>query len=145
LRPKSSRLARILSIDYGTKRTGLAVTDPLQIIPTGLDTVPTAELEAYLQDYLSREEVETIVVGEPFYPDGNPAQIHHMVVGLARKLRKLFPEVEVVMQDERFTSEEAKAVIRQSGARRKKRQDKGLVDKVSAVLILRDYLEQNRY
>ena len=138
-------MARILSIDYGTKRTGLAVTDPLQIIPTGLDTVPTAELEAYLQDYLSREEVETIVVGEPFYPDGNPAQIHHMVVGLARKLRKLFPEVEVVMQDERFTSEEAKAVIRQSGARRKKRQDKGLVDKVSAVLILRDYLEQNRY
>lgn len=138
-------MARILSIDYGTKRTGLAVTDPLQIIPTGLDTVPTAGLEAYLQDYLSREEVETIVVGEPFYPDGNPAQIHHMVVGLARKLRKLFPAVEVVMQDERFTSEEAKSVIRQSGARRKKRQDKGLVDKVSAVLILRDYLEQNRY
>jgi putative Holliday junction resolvase len=145
LRPKSLRLARILSIDYGTKRTGLAVTDPLQIIPTGLDTVPTAELEAYLQDYLNREEVEIIVVGEPLYPDGNPAQIHHMVVGLARKLRKLFPEVEVVMQDERFTSEEAKFVIRQSGARRKKRQDKGLVDKVSAVLILRDYLEQNRY
>jgi putative Holliday junction resolvase len=145
LRPKSLRLARILSIDYGTKRTGLAVTDPLQIIPTGLDTVPTAELEAYLQDYLNREEVEIIVVGEPLYPDGNPAQIHHMVVGLARKLRKLFPKVEVVMQDERFTSEEAKSVIRQSGARRKKRQDKGLVDKVSAVLILRDYLEQNRY
>jgi putative Holliday junction resolvase len=145
LRPKSLRLARILSIDYGTKRTGLAVTDPLQIIPTGLDTVPTSGLEAYLQDYLNREEVETIVVGEPLYPDGNPAQIHHMVVGLARKLRKLFPEVEVVMQDERFTSEEAKSVIRQSGARRKKRQDKGLVDKVSAVLILRDYLEQNRY
>lgn len=138
-------MARILSIDYGTKRTGLAVTDPLQIIPTGLDTVPTAELEAYLQDYLNREEVEIIVVGEPLYPDGNPAQIHHMVVGLARKLRKLFPTVEVVMQDERFTSEEAKFVIRQSGARRKKRQDKGLVDKVSAVLILRDYLEQNRY
>lgn len=145
MRPKSLRLARILSIDYGTKRTGLAVTDPLQIIPTGLDTVPTAELEAYLQDYLNREEVEIIVVGEPLYPDGNPAQIHHMVVGLARKLRKLFPTVEVVMQDERFTSEEAKFVIRQSGARRKKRQDKGLVDKVSAVLILRDYLEQNRY
>jgi len=121
------------------------VTDPLQIIPTGLDTVPTSELETYLQRYLALEEVETIVVGEPLYPDGNPAQIHHMVVGLTRKLRKLFPGVEVVMQDERFTSEEAKAIIRQSGARRKKRQDKALVDKVSAVLILRDYLEQNRY
>ncbi|MEQ8705021.1 MAG: Holliday junction resolvase RuvX [Phaeodactylibacter sp.] len=138
-------MARILSIDYGTKRTGLAVTDPLQIIPTGLDTVPTSELETYLQAYLAQEEVETIVVGEPLYPDGNPAQIHHMVVGLARKLRKLFPGVEVVMQDERFTSEEAKAVIRQSGARQKKRKDKALIDKVSAVLILRDYLEQNRY
>lgn len=138
-------MARILSIDYGTKRTGLAVTDPLQIIPTGLDTVPTSELETYLQQYLAREEVETIVVGEPLHPDGNPAQIHHMVVGLTRKLRKLFPGVEVVMQDERFTSEEAKAVIRQSGARRKKRRDKALIDKVSAVLILRDYLEQNRY
>lgn len=145
MRLKHTLLARILSIDYGTKRTGLAVTDPLQIIPTGLDTVPTSGLEDYLQKYLEREEVETIVVGEPFYPDGNPAQIHHMVVGLARKLRKLFPEVEVVMQDERFTSEEAKAVIRQSGARQKKRKDKALVDKVSAVLILRDYLEQNRY
>lgn len=145
MRLKTSTLARILSIDYGTKRTGLAVTDPLQIIPTGLDTVPTSELETYLQAYLAQEEVETIVVGEPLYPDGNPAQIHHMVVGLARKLRKLFPGVEVVMQDERFTSEEAKAVIRQSGARQKKRKDKALIDKVSAVLILRDYLEQNRY
>lgn len=145
LRLKILTLARILSIDYGTKRTGLAVTDPLQIIPTGLDTVPTNELEDFLKQYLSQEEVETIVLGEPLYPDGNPAQIHHMVVGFARKLRKLFPEVEVVMQDERFTSEEAKAVIRQSGARKKKRRDKALVDKVSATLILRDYLEQNRY
>lgn len=138
-------MARILSIDYGTKRTGLAVTDPLQIIPTGLDTVPTPELEAYLQKYLSEEEVETIVVGEPLHPDGNPAQIHHMVVGLVRKLRKLFPEVEVVTQDERYTSEEAKLIIRQSGIKKKKRRDKGLVDKVSAVIILQDYLELNRY
>ncbi len=121
------------------------MTDPLQIIPTGLDTVPTPELEAYLQKYLSEEEVETIVVGEPLHPDGNPAQIHHMVVGLVRKLRKLFPEVEVVTQDERYTSEEAKLIIRQSGTKKKKRRDKGLVDKVSAVIILRDYLELNRY
>lgn len=130
-----------MAIDYGTRRTGLAVTDPLQIVPSGLDTVATAEIFNFLERYLSEEPVETIVVGEPFHPDGQPAQIHHLVVGFVRKLRKLFPDVEVVMHDERFTSEDAKAVIRQSGTRKKKRRDKSLVDKVSAVLILKDYLE----
>ena len=137
-------MARILAIDYGTKRTGLAVTDPLQIIANGLDTVATSELEDYLQRYLEQEEVEAIVVGEPFYPDGNPAQIHHLVVGFVRRLKKLFPDIEVVTHDERFTSEEARQVILQSGARKKKRRDKSLVDKVSAVLILQDYLETKR-
>ena len=137
-------MARILAIDYGTKRTGLAVTDPLQIIANGLDTVATSELEDYLQRYLEQEEVEAIVVGEPFYPDGNPAQIHHLVVGFVRRLKKLFPDIEVVTHDERYTSEEAKQVILQSGAKKKKRRDKGLVDKVSAVLILQDYLETKR-
>ncbi|MCB0616881.1 MAG: Holliday junction resolvase RuvX [Lewinellaceae bacterium] len=137
-------MARILAIDYGTKRTGLAVTDPLQIIANGLDTVATKDLEAYLQQYMGQEEVETIVVGEPFYPDGNPAQIHHLVIGFARRLKKLFPNIAVVTHDESFTSEEAKQIILQSGARKKKRRDKGLVDKVSAVLILQDYLETKR-
>ncbi len=137
-------MARILAIDYGTKRCGLAVTDPLQIIPNGLDTVPTGELMAYLKQYMQEEEVETIVLGEPFYPDGNPAQIHHLVIGLSRQLKKAFPEQRIELQDERFTSEDAKSVIRQSGAKKKKRQDKGLVDKVSAVLILSEYLENNR-
>lgn len=138
-------MARILAIDYGTKRTGLAVTDPLQIIPTGLDTVPTQGLIEYLQRYLAQEAVETIVVGEPLYPDGQPAQIHHFVVGLVRRLRKLFPDVEVVTQDERYSSEEAKEIIRQSGAKKKKRQDKALIDKVSATIILRDYLASKSY
>lgn len=138
-------MARILAIDYGTKRTGLAVTDPLQIIPTGLDTVPTQGLIEYLQRYLAQEAVETIVVGEPLYPDGQPAQIHHFVVGLVRRLRKLFPGVEVVTQDERYSSEEAKEIIRQSGAKKKKRQDKALIDKVSATIILRDYLASKSY
>ena len=137
-------LARIIAIDYGTKRTGLAVTDPLQIIANGLDTVATKDLEEYLRQYLNQEEVETIVVGEPFYPDGNPAQIHPQVIGFVRKLKKLFPDIEVVTHDERYTSEEAKQVILQSGAKKKKRRDKGLVDKVSAVLILQDYLETIR-
>lgn len=137
-------MARILAIDYGTKRTGIAVTDPLQIIATGLETVPTAELLGYLEAYFNQEEVETIVVGEPMYPDGNPAQIAHLVVGLVRQLRKTYPTKEVVTWDERYTSEEAKRVIRESGARKKKRQDKALVDKISAVLILQDFMENRR-
>ncbi len=133
-------LARILAIDYGTKRTGLAVTDPLQLIATGLDTVPTADLLVYLQKYLAEEAVEKIVVGEPFYPDGNPAQMMPKVIELQEQLRKLFPEVAVVGQDERFSSEDAKKIILQSGAKKKQRRDKALVDKISAVLILQDYL-----
>jgi putative Holliday junction resolvase len=137
-------LTRILSIDYGTKKTGIAVSDPLQIIATGLDTVSTEVLLAYLADYFDREPVGTIVIGEPLHPDGNPAQIHHLVVGLKRKLEKLYPEKEVVFQDERYTSEEAKEIIRHSGVKKKKRRDKNLVDKVSAVLILQDYMESLR-
>ena len=133
-----------MAIDYGTKRTGLAVTDPLQIIANGLDTVPTSTIFDYLTDYLSKEEVETIVVGEPMHLDGNPAQIAPLVVGFVRKLKKLFPDLEVVTHDERFTSEEAKKIILMSGAKKKKRQDKALVDKVSAILILQDYLETRR-
>ncbi|MCG8327086.1 MAG: Holliday junction resolvase RuvX [Chitinophagales bacterium] len=137
-------MARILAIDYGTKRTGLAVTDPLQIIANGLDTVPTTDLLEYLSTYFQKEEVETIVLGEPLYPDGNPAQIHHLVIGFSRKLKKLYPDKEVVLHDERFTSEDAKRAILMSGAKRKKRQDKSLVDKISAVIILQDYMENTR-
>lgn len=137
-------MARILSIDYGTKRTGLAVSDPLQIIASGLDTVATNELFDYIKKYLEAEDVETIVVGDPKYPDGNPAQIAHLVLGFIRKLRKLYPDIEVVTQDERYTSEDAKRIILQSGVNKKKRRDKGLVDKISAVLILQDYMEENR-
>lgn len=138
-------MARILAIDFGTKKTGLAVSDPLQIIATGLDTIPTPGLIDFIQHYLQNEVVETIVLGEPLYPDGNPAQIHHLVVGLKRKLEKLYPNIPVIFQDERYTSQEAKIIIRNSGAKKKKRQDKNLVDKVSAVLILQDYMESECY
>lgn len=137
-------MSRILAIDYGTKRTGLAVSDPLQIIANPMDTIPTAGLLDFLKQYVEREEVEAIVVGEPLYPDGNPAQIHHLVVGFVRQLKKLFPGIEVVTHDERFTSEQAREVILQSGAGKKKRRDKSLVDKISAVLILQDYMESKR-
>lgn len=138
-------MARILAIDYGIKRTGLAVTDPLQIIANGLDTLPTERVLDFLQQYLSTETVETIVVGEPLHLDGNPAQIAPQVQAFVAKLQELFPTLPVVMQDERFTSADAKKIILQSGIKKKKRQDKSLVDKVSAVLILQEYLEKTRY
>ena len=130
-----------MGIDYGTKRTGIAVTDPLQLIASGLTTVPTGELFDFLADYFQNEEVEKVVVGEPLYPDGNPAQIAHLVVGFVRKLKKKYPELEVVMQDERYTSNAAKEIIMQTGLKKKKRRDKALVDKIAAALILEDYLK----
>lgn len=138
-------MARILAIDYGTKRTGIAVTDPLQIIANGLDTVPTEKLFDFLNKYLTAEEVETIVVGEPMHLDGSPAQIAPLIEKFKKKLTELFPAITVVSQDERFTSADAKQIILQSGAKKKKRRDKALVDKVSAILILQEYLEKTRY
>lgn len=134
-------MPRILSIDYGTRRIGIAVTDPLQLIGQGLTTVPTSAVFDFLKNYLREELVSTIVVGQPLYPDGNPAQIAPLVDTFVRKLRSEFKGIEVVLQDERYTSEEAKNYILQSGARRKKRRDKSLVDKVSASLILEAYMK----
>jgi len=133
-------VARILGIDYGTKRIGIAVTDPLQIIVNGLTTVATDDIFDFLQNYVKQEEVELIVVGEPMHEDGTPSQIAHLVVGFVRKLKKLFPEIKVDTQDERYTSREAKEIILRSGLGKKKRRDKKLIDEVSAVLILQDYL-----
>ena len=136
-------MSRIMGIDYGTKRTGIAVTDPLQIIASGLATIPTNEVFDFLSNYFREEEVEKIVVGEPMHKDGNPAQIAHMVVGFVRKLKKEFPDIEVVMHDERGTSVQAKEIILQSGIKQKKRRDKTLVDKIAAALILEDFLKNN--
>lgn len=135
-------MGRILAIDYGTKKTGLAVTDPLQIIASILETIPTTNLLDYIEKYCQEETVDKIIVGEPLYPDGNPAQIHHLVVGFVRKLQKKYPETPIILEDERFTSMEAKQIILQSGAKKRKRKDKTLVDKVSASLILRSYMER---
>ena len=134
-------MARIIAIDYGTKKTGLATTDPLQIICSPLTTVPTGELYDFLEKYIKDEEVEAIVVGEPLNTDGSPSQIAHFVVGLVRKLRKRYPDIPVHLQDERFTSQEARQIILQSGLKKKRRRDKTLVDKVSASLILQAFLD----
>ncbi len=131
---------RILSIDYGSKRTGLAVTDPLRIIATALETVPTADIFDYLKDYCRRETVSTIVVGEPLNTDGTPAQTHEMVSEFVAKIGVLFPEIEIETYDERFTSIIAKKRMLSMGLKKKDRRDKGLIDKISAVIILEDYL-----
>ena len=136
-------MARIIGIDYGTRRVGLAVTDPLQIIAGGLDTVPTETVIAYLKKYLETEEVERFVVGFPLHEDGSPAQIAPRVKSFVAELNQHFPDIEVIFEDERFTSKEAKKIILASGAKKKKRQNKALVDKISAVLILQSYMERH--
>ena len=136
-------MGRILAIDFGLKRTGIAVTDPLKIIASGLTTVPTTELEAFLKKYCAEEEVECFVVGLPLHPDGNPAQIAPQADAFAEQLRQLFPAKPVIRQDERYTSNEAKRIILASGAKKQKRRDKALVDKVAAALILEQYMQEN--
>lgn len=130
-----------MAIDYGTKKTGIAVTDPLQIIVGGLDTLPTSELMDFLVGYVGREEVSKIVIGYPYHPDGNPGQLAPVIEKLGERIGKKFPLIEIVFQDESFTTKQAKEIILQSGHKKKKRRDKSLVDKVSAILILQDYLK----
>ncbi|HFC01245.1 MAG TPA: Holliday junction resolvase RuvX, partial [Phaeodactylibacter sp.] len=100
----------------------------------------TPEIFDFLEKYIEEEEVECIVVGEPMHKDGNPAQIAHLIVGFIRKLEKLFPNIKIDRQDERFTSIEAREIILRSGLKKKQRRNKALVDEISAVLILQDYL-----
>ncbi len=134
-------MTRILAIDYGTKKVGLAVTDPLQIIVNGLATVATAELEDYVSTYTAAEPVSKIVLGYPRHPDGQPAQLAPQIEVVAQRLGQLLPQVQVVLHDESYTTKQAKRIIQRSGLKRKKRRDKKLVDKISAVLILQDYLQ----
>lgn len=135
---------RILSIDYGKKRTGLAVTDPMQIIAGGLTTVDTKQLLAYIVDYVKREPVETIVVGLPTQPNGQPSENQARVRSFTGELKKALPNVQVEFYDERFTSVMAHQAMLDSGIGRKRRQDKALVDEISATIILQNYLENKR-
>lgn len=138
-------MGRILAIDYGTKRTGIAVSDPLRIIAGGLETVETKQLEKWLAQYLAREEVSTIVVGKPMQPNGAPSETWRFVEPLVRRLKAAYPEKEVTLYDERFTSVLANRAIRESGIGKMARRDKALVDKVSATIILQDYMEHLNY
>lgn len=134
-------MARILSIDYGKKRTGLAVTDPLQIIPNGLATVDTSALFSFLSSYVGREEVERIVIGEPKQMNGEPSENYARVVQFVERWRKVFPNIPIELYDERFTSVLAHRTIIDSGIGRKARRNKALVDEISATIILQSYLD----
>ncbi|NML41677.1 Holliday junction resolvase RuvX [Chitinophaga sp. G-6-1-13] len=134
-------MARVMAIDYGKKRTGLAVTDPLQLIASGLTTVPTHELIPYLKKYFAAEEVEAIIIGEPKNLDGNATHATPLVEECVRILRKNFPQVPVKKVDERFTSKMAFQSMIDSGLKKKDRQNKGLVDEISATIILQEYLQ----
>lgn len=134
-------VGRILAIDYGTKRTGIAVSDPLQIIAGGLETVATKQLEGWLADYFARENVSCIVVGKPMQLDGSPSETWRFVEPLVARLRRAYPDKQVVLHDERFTSVMAHRTMLESGIGRMARRDKALVDKISATIILQSYME----
>ena len=135
---------RILAIDYGKKRTGLAVTDPLQLIANGLCTVATTELERYLLDYVAREPVERIVVGQPRQMNGQDSENMVRIQPFVNRLRRILPQVPVELFDERFTSVLAHRTMLESGISRKARQNKALVDEISATIILQGWMEAHR-
>ena len=135
---------RILAIDYGQKRTGLAATDPQQIIANGLCTVATKDLEAFVLDYVSREGVETIVVGHPRQMNGEDSENFRRIVPFVNRLRKLLPNVPVEFFDERFTSVLAHRAMLEGGLHKKARQNKALVDEISACIILQSWMEARK-
>lgn len=134
-----------MAFDYGTKRIGIAVTDPLQIVASALTTVHPKDIWQFLEEYLQAEQVQTFVVGKPIQMDGTDSQSAPHVLGFIRKLRKTYPQITVEEIDERFTSKLASAAILQSGVKKSKRQEKGIVDTVSATILLQDYLSSRSF
>jgi putative Holliday junction resolvase len=136
-------MPRILCIDYGLKRTGLAVTDPLQIIATGLTTIQSRELINYLRDYFSSETVELIIIGEPKNWDDSDTHATSLVEKCIVELRKNFPQLPVVKVDERYTSKMAKDAMLQMGMKKKDRRNKAFVDEIAATIMLQEYLARS--
>jgi len=137
-------MGRLLSIDYGQKRVGIAVSDSLQIIANGLVTVSTADLFKFLKEYLAKESVEKVIVGKPMQTNGMPSENFQRVAAFVEKFQKLYPEMVVEWYDERFTSVLAHQAMIDGGLGKKARQNKALVDEISATIILRDYMESKR-
>lgn len=136
-------MSRIIAIDYGTKRCGIAVTDELQIIANPLDTVATTEIHDFLNKYISENKVQGIVVGQPMRMHGELGQLETEILKFIEKFKENNPAIQVFRQNETFTSMIASKTILASGAKKKKRQDKALIDKLSATLILQSYMESN--
>ncbi len=138
-------MGRILAIDYGRKRCGIAVTDPLKIIANGLETVATHRLMEFLKDYISREGVELIVIGQPTQLNGEPSESMRYIIPFINRLRKEMPEMPIEMVDERFTSTIAHQAMIDGGMKKSDRRDKARVDTIAASIILNDYLESKQY
>ena len=134
-------MGRILAIDYGVRRTGLAVSDPLRLIAGGLTTVETKQLERFLADYCLKEQVDIIVLGKPSQMDGTPSETWRFIEPLSRRLKAAYPDKEVVFYDERFTSVLAHRAMIEGGMKKMARRDKAVVDKIAATIILEDYLQ----
>ena len=135
-------MPRILAIDYGQKRTGIAVTDELQIIASGLTTVASDLALAFFKDYFSKESVEKVLIGEPKQMNNQPSESTQVIEAFVQKFKKEFPEMEVIRVDERFTSKMAFQTMIDSGLKKKQRQNKALIDEISATIMLRDYLSR---
>jgi len=135
-------MSRILSIDYGGKRTGLAVTDPLQIIATGLTTVESKQLIPFLKDYFAKEEVELIIIGEPKNWDDTDTHATPLVEKIIKQLEKNFPKIPIKRVDERYTSKMAKDAMLEMGLKKMQRRNKKLVDEIAATILLQEYLRQ---
>lgn len=135
-------MARLMAIDYGLKRTGIAVTDEMQIIASGLTTVSTAEIFDFLADYFKKERVQTVIVGEPKQMDGTQSESEPLIQEFLKKFETQFPDLNVVRFDERFTSKMAFQTMIDSGLKKKQRQNKGLVDEIAATILLQDYMQQ---
>jgi|SRR5690348_8082255 putative Holliday junction resolvase len=135
-------MARLLCIDYGKKRTGIAVSDPLQIIATGLTTVPSGELISFLKKYFIQEQVELIVIGEPKNLDNSDTHATPLVNTIIEKLKKEFPHIPIQKVDERFTSKLAKQAMLDMGMKKKDRQNKANVDEIAATIMLQEYMKK---
>ncbi len=138
-------MGRILGIDYGRKRTGVAVTDPLKIIANGLETVPTLTLMQYIKEYVARENVELIVIGLPRQMNGEPSESMRYITPFVNRLKKELPQIPVTMYDERFTSTIAHRAMIDGGMKKSDRRDKGRVDAIAATIILTDYLQSAEF
>jgi len=140
---KKDNLGRIIALDYGKVRTGIAITDELQLIASGLTTVPTKELIPFLKEYITNEVVDTFVIGEPKQMDNTPSESEVLIQGFLKELKKVFPALPIIRQDERFTSKMAMQSMVASGMKKKQRRNKEMVDEISATIILQAYL--NKY